>query len=59
VSVERIIIGALGVVALAVAFLACVIAIDENDLGHPVSGWSWFAFAVVMFLGGAWLWRAF
>lgn len=58
-SVEHIIVGALGVVSLAVACLSCLIAMDENDLGRPVSGWAWFAFAAAMFVGGAWLWRAF
>jgi hypothetical protein len=59
VSAEHILVGVLGVVALAVAFLACLVAIDENDLGNPGWAWGWFAFAVAMFVGGGWLWRAF
>lgn len=58
-SGDHVIVGVLGVVSLAVAFLSCLYAFDENDLGHRGSAWSWFLYAAFMFVGGAWCWRAF
>ncbi len=58
-AAESFTVAVLGVVALAVAFLSALLALDENDLGHHDGAWAWFGFAIVMFVGGAWCWRAF